>query len=105
FYDRSQEIRKLVLGVTELTKTQPGKILLLRGVNTDMFWSAVYDRPFRLFGVDEVYLVPEDEGIIANDPQLGDPKAFYASVSLARNALAQNNAVVLDVAGGKKTQF
>ncbi len=47
FYDRSQKIRKLVLGVVALSRNQPEKMVLLRGVEPDMFWSAVYARPFR----------------------------------------------------------
>lgn len=99
-HDQSQRIRKLVLGVAGLSRTQPEKIVLLKNVDTEMFWSAVYDRPFGLFGAGEVYLAPEDRESVAREPQLGAaPSQFYADPVIARNALGQNRALVLDVSG------
>jgi hypothetical protein len=96
FHDRSQRIRNLVLGVVAVTRTQPDKVVLLQGVDTDMFWSAVYDRPFRLFDVNEVYVAPEDRPNIASDPQLGPPPPeFFADRASVQNPM------VLDVSGGQ----
>jgi hypothetical protein len=100
FHDRSQSIRKMVLGVASLSRDQPEKIVLLKNVDQEMFWSAVYDRPFGLFGVREVYLAPEDRGVVVRDSSLGVPlPQFYADPAIAINALAQNRALVLDVSG------
>jgi hypothetical protein len=60
----------------------------------------VYDRPFGLFGAEEVYLAPEDRGAVVRDSWLGvPPPEFYADPAIASNALAQNQALVLDVSG------
>ena len=100
FHDRSQSIRKLVLGVADLSRNQPEKIVLLKNVDQEMFWSAVYDRPFGLFGAGEVYLAPEDQGAVARDSWLGVPlPQFYADPAIASSALAQNRVLVLDVSG------
>jgi len=99
FYDRSQKIRRLVLGVVDLSRTQPEKLVFLRGVGPDLFWSAVYDRPFRLFGIRDPYLVPEDAPNIPPDAQMENIHEFFAEPLEEKNALAQGRAMVLDVSG------
>jgi hypothetical protein len=100
FHDRSQQIRKLVLGVVTFSRAQPGKMVLLKNIDSESFWSAVYHRPFRLFGINEVYLAPEDQGSIARDVWTGAvPAQFYADANIVRDALAANRAIVLDVSG------
>jgi hypothetical protein len=99
FYDRSLRIRQMVRGVVEHARAAPGKTVLLEGVDTDMFWSAVFHRPFRLYGVGEVYLVPEDAPPIERASQLENPTQFFAGAAAIRNMLEQNSAIVLDVNG------
>ena len=101
FHDRSQQIRSFVLGVVALSQKQPEKIVLLKGVDWEMFWSAVYDRPFRLFGVREVLVLLEDAPIILKGPQLGDAQLFFADPVAARDALERGVAMVLDISGGQ----
>jgi len=100
FHDRSRQIRGVVLGVAELSRKQPEKIVLLKGVDWEMFWSAVYDRPFHLFGVREVLVLPEDAPVILKGSRLGDAQPFFATADLARDALERGQAMVLDVSGG-----
>src|SRR5260370_41315346 len=85
FHDRSQQIRSFVLGVVAFSQKQPEKIVLLKGVDWEMFWSAVYGRPFRLFDLREVLVLPEAAPIILKGPQLGDAQPFFATAS-ARDA-------------------
>jgi hypothetical protein len=101
FHNRSQQIRTLVLGVAEFSRKQPEKIVLLKGVDWEMFWSAVYNRPFRIFGVREVLVLPEDAPIILKGPQLGDAQPFFATAGAARDAIMHDRAMVLDVSDGK----
>jgi len=101
FHDRSQQIRTFVLGVAAFSRKHPGKIVLLRGVDWEMFWSAVYDRPFRLFDVREVLVLPEDAPAILKGAPLGDSQPFFANAAAAREALERGQAVVLDVSGGQ----
>src|SRR5260370_9360823 len=64
YYTGSREIRKLVLGVSGLSRGQPAKMVLLKGVTYNMLWSPLYHHAFRLFGIKEVYLLADDQGKI-----------------------------------------
>ena len=55
---RAEKVEDLVLGVEEVRAAAPGKIILLDGVDTDLFWSGVADLPFRAKGLASVYLAP-----------------------------------------------
>ncbi len=101
FHDLSQEVRKVVLDVVALSEKQPREIVLLKGVDTQMFWSMLFFRPFRLFGIPEVYLASsEDEQRIARKPELGNPHEYVADPVVVRNALDHDRALVVDVSGG-----
>lgn len=101
FADRSHRIERLLLGIVSVSRSEPGKVLLLKGVDFDMFWSAISHRPFRLFGINEIYLVPEDEQKIGADPKRAEIQEFFLSPVNTRDALNQHRAVVLDVSGGR----
>ena len=101
YYDGSREIRKLVLGVTDLSRGQSAKMVLLKGVTWNMLWSALYHHAFRLFGIREVYLVAEDEGRIPDYTPLGAARQFFIDPLLEKRALAKNRAVVYDVGGAQ----
>jgi hypothetical protein len=92
FYDRGERIRAFFWGV--VNQTPRDKAVLLRGLNGELFGDAVYDRPFRILGMNEVYVVPEDAAI-ATVP------GFVADPPLVRELLAQDRAVVFDVSGGR----
>lgn len=100
FADRSHAIHKLMLGVVAVSRSQPGKLIFLKGVDEDIFWSAIYFKPFRLFGIDGVYLVPDAKPMIDAGPQLGNTEEFFLTPVKVREALDQGQALVCDVVGG-----
>ena len=97
--NRSHEIQNLLLSLVNLTRAEPGKIVLLKGVESDMFWDAFFHRPLRLFGIDEVYLVPEDEPRIDPDSQPNAVRQFFITPARLREALDANRAIVIQVIG------
>jgi len=101
FYDRSRQIRSLVLGVVAETRGGKDKQILLKGVDSEMFWSALYHRPFPLYGIDEVYLLPENESEIVPPVPPREREQFYADPARVRGALKEGRAIALDVAGGE----
>ncbi len=62
YHVRGQRVKPLVEGVVETRRLHPRKTIYLAGVDEPLFWGAVYDRPFRLWNVRDVYLLPDDTG-------------------------------------------
>jgi hypothetical protein len=92
-------VRNLVEGVAGIHERNPSKSIVLEGVDTDLFWNGVLDKPFRLFGLDHVYLTPESESRIAAHQDLGDIAEFVLPADVLANALGRDQAVVYDVRG------
>ncbi len=98
-YERSKAVQRLVLGVVRAHEKHPGKVILLTGVDTEMFWASVIDNPFRLYGVKDVYLVPGSENSIQAFPGLGEVTDFVLPTAATRKALTQYQAVVYSAGG------
>ena len=71
-HDITMRVRNLVEGVAGVHERYPAKSILLEGVDTALFWNGVLDRPFRLFGLDHIYLAPGSEKRIEAHPDLGN---------------------------------
>jgi len=99
--DRSDAVRNLVLGVARAHELHPGKTILLSGVGTDLFWSGVFDKPFRILGVNDVWLAPGSEENIGRHPELGEVGDFVFPAGPALRVLAREKAVVY-AAGGDR---
>lgn len=62
FYDRSQEIRTMVERVLAATRGQQDPVVVLQNVDREMYESAILHRPFRLYGINQVYSLPQNGG-------------------------------------------
>jgi hypothetical protein len=98
-HDLSMRARALVEGVESAHAQHPKQSILLEGVNTDLFWNAVLDRPFRLFGLDNVYLTPGSERNIEAHPDLGNVSDYVLPSGVVASGLAHDELVVYDVRG------
>jgi hypothetical protein len=83
---RGEKVEDLVLGVEELHQAVPGKIILLDGIDPEVFWSGVADLPFRAKSIPSVYLAPGSEAIL--------PAAYVLPQAIAKREMAANRAVV-----------
>jgi len=83
---RAERVEDLVLGVEEIHEAAPAKIILLEGIDPELFWSGVADLPFRAKSIPGVYLAPGSEAIL--------PAAYVLPQAIAKRALAANRAVV-----------
>jgi len=92
---RAEKVEDMVLGVEEVRAAAPGKIILLDGIDTDLFWSGVADLPFRAKGLPNVYLAPGTQ--IQAAPEL--LSKYTLPAALARRALAAGKAVVYSFDG------
>ena len=98
-HDISIRVRGLVEGVEAAHALHPKQSILLEGVDTELFWNGVLDRPFRLFGLDSVYLAPGSERRIEAHPDLGNIADYVLPAGVVASALARDEIQVYDVRG------
>lgn len=96
-HDRGIRVRELALGVAEIHAANPGKAILIDGVDTDLFWSGIVDLPFRVMEIPHVYLTPGSEARIQAPAGLAGK--FVLPREPALRALAENRAVVYETSG------
>ena len=68
--NRSFAMKDLVEGVAEAEEIHPGKVILLTNVSDQLFWSGIYDHPFRFIGSAPVYVAPESASHLSADPDV-----------------------------------
>ena len=95
----TMRVRNLVEGVAGIHERHPSQSILLEGVDTDLFWNGVLDRPFRLFGLDHIYLAPGSEKRIDSHPDLGNIDDYILPAGVVAQALKREEIVVYDVRG------
>jgi len=96
-HDRGVRVEDLVLGVADIHEAQPGKIVLLDGIDSDLFWSGIVDVPFRAMEIPHVYLAPGSEAQIQAPADLA--AKYILPQALALQALKDGRAVVYQVDG------
>jgi hypothetical protein len=101
FYDTTQAVRRFVLGVVAETEGQKDKLILLKNIDSEMFWRAVNGRPFPLFGIRDVYLLPDGQNNIQPELAPSVRPQFFADAAMLQEAFERKRAVVLDVSGGQ----
>lgn len=63
-HERSLQSEELVLGVAGIRRQTPGNVILLDGIDTGLFQSAIVDAPFLALRIPFVYLAPGSEAHI-----------------------------------------
>lgn len=91
-HDRGQRVEDFVWAVAEIRRTNPGKAILLDGMDNDLFWAGMANLPFHAMRIPEVFLAPE------GTKQIDAPADFLAELVLpkevALRALRRDGAVV-----------
>ena len=77
FQDRGEKIQAMVEGVVEQHCLYPGQPVILSNVEPDLFWSAIVFRPFRLWGIDDVYVSAASRPAIEASQPGQDIAAFF----------------------------
>ena len=90
-HDRAEKVADLVLGVEAIHDSTPGSLILLDGIDTDLFWSGIADLPFRALGVPGVYLAPGSEARIQAPRDL--LSKYVLPEAVARRALQAGTAL------------
>ncbi len=95
----SLRIEQMVAGVAAARKIHPGKTILLNGVDNELFWHAIIDRPFRLLGLENIYLVPEAATQITQHADLGSLAEFVVPAEPALRGIDRGDTVVYSIEG------
>lgn len=98
FYRRSQHVKDLVLAVAAARQQSLMKTIVLTGVDNDLFYSAIWDRAFRAFGIRDVYVDPADRRNLAPGSPLGDTSEYFIDPSSLQQLLIAGDAEVLSTA-------
>lgn len=96
---RAESVRNLVFGVEAAHHAHPDSVIVLDGVNTELFNNAVGHSPFYPLGIDKVYLTPGSEAKIESVPDLAEFRDIVLEPAVLRNALTTNRAVIYSIAG------
>jgi hypothetical protein len=90
-HDRAEKVEDLALGVEEVHGAKPGSLILLEGIDTDLFWSGIADLPFRAMEIPGVYLAPGSATRIQAPADL--LSKYVLPEAVARRALDAGGAV------------
>jgi hypothetical protein len=94
YRERGAAQEALVLGVARAHELHPGKVILLDGIDSDLFWGAIEQRPFLFLRIPDVYLAPGSEQSISAHPEMDDVSKFVLPADEARRGLDRDQIVV-----------
>lgn len=99
-YFASYRVKAFVQQLAYAHRVHPGKTLIVRGVDSDLFWTGFYDRPFQIFGLEQVYMTADTEAHVVQVPHKLISHHFLPEV-LADRLIRNNEAVVYQLAGNR----
>jgi hypothetical protein len=94
---RSLAVRTMVLGALRARQVNPGKSIILDGVSEELFWAGIFDLPFPVWGLDEVYLAPGSEDRIPARPGRRAPASYAIPPEILLRLFDEQKAVVYQV--------
>ena len=100
FRQRAAAQEALVMGVKRAHELHPGKTILLAGIDDELFWGGIEQRPFLFLGITDVYLAPGSEATITADPKVDEISKFILPADEARRALDRDQIVVYRAGAG-----
>jgi len=100
FRERSAAAEALVLGVARAHELHPGKVILLDGIDDQLFWGAIQQGPFMFLRIPDVYLTPGSEGSISQHPEIDDVTKFVLPADETRRGLNAGRVVVYYAGNG-----
>lgn len=99
FYDITQRVRWMVLGVEAAHQLHPGKAIMLDGVDSPQYWHGIRNLPFRVIGFEQVYLSPGSGRTLEYHPDAKPVTDFELPAEAVKRALDREELVVYDARG------
>ncbi len=104
-YARGLRIRSLVEGLERAHQLHPNQMIVLAGVDSDLFWSGYFDRPYTLYGLTETCLAPGSELAIESHPELGDIAPFLCAPPILADKARNRSLVAYTYEDGRLRNF
>ena len=101
FFERSREVRNLVLGVDRARHLHPSKTILLANVSPDLALLAIAHSPFHALGIPDVYLTPQSASQLAPSGALAPVEQFILAPGPTLHGLAAAGIEVYSAAGSR----
>jgi hypothetical protein len=98
---RSHAVRTLVWGALSVRQLHPNKAIVLAGLDSDLFWTGVFPRPFPLVGVSDIYVAPDALSTIQPHPEWGRISDFVIPHGVLLDLLDRRRAVVYTPEAGR----
>jgi hypothetical protein len=92
--EKSRDVRQLVRGVERARQLHPRASILLDGISDTLFWDGIFDNPFRILGIDRVYLAPGAEQAITEHQEWGGINRWVIPPASVRELFRYDAAVV-----------
>jgi hypothetical protein len=101
-YEHGARLENVLDSVVRIWRRHRAPVVLLSGVDEDLYASGFSDRPFRLYGIPKVFLVPGGEQALrARSAQLRDLESYTISSADAASALERGRALALWISGDR----
>lgn len=97
WYDQAEKVETIVESVAYARRLYPQKTILLKGINDELFWSAIYSEPFHVLGMSNIYLTPETEAQISPNPKLADISTYFLPARTTQQLLFRDQVAVYEV--------
>ncbi len=98
---RSHAVQALVWGAVRVRQLHPGKAIVLKSLDSNVFWAGVFPRPFGLVGISDIYMAPEAEEEVKPRPELGRVSDCVIPAGILLKLLNENRAVVYTQDAGR----
>ena len=99
YYKQARKNKYLITALEALPQPDRANKILLSGIDNDTFWACVYDDPFRLIGITEIYLAPGTETAIDAHNEWGGISRFVINPSDAYLAISHGHAKIYEMDG------
>jgi hypothetical protein len=94
---QSRDVRHMVRGIAAAHRRHPNQILVLTGVDNDLFWFGLYDKPEVALGWRGLYVTSETEQKLIPAPEMGSIADRFLADSVTLEAIHRGQAEVYDI--------
>ena len=94
--EHSQRMRVLLTGVARIHRSDPREMVLISGVDRNLYAAGFHDDPFRLYGIRSAYLVPGSEAHVRAGGETRSLDRYTITQGIAARALDAGRAYVVE---------